>query len=179
MKRSEVVAAQKRAVAIIKEADIAITSYEEANVEVADFGLEELEATGLEIVVYENNDRYCAKELVMFPGQTCPEHRHPNIEGQSGKRETFRVRKGVVYLYVSGDPVAAPKATPPVGGTYTVFNEIVLNPGEQYTIEPDTLHWFQAGPEGAIVSEFSSTSRDEVDVFSDKRIARIPEIEED
>ena len=68
---------------------------------------------------------------------------------------------------------------PPAGDEayYTVFHEIVLNPGEQYTIAPDTLHWFQAGPEGAVVSEFSSNSDDESDIFTDPRIKRIPEIE--
>ena len=50
--------------------------------------------------------------------------------------------------------------------------EIVLRPGEQWTIPPDTLHWFQAGDEGAVVSEFSTRSRDETDVFSDPRIVR-------
>src|SRR5437763_4006868 len=44
--------------------------------------------------------------------------------------------------------------------TYTVRHEIVLHLGQQYTIPPDTLHWFQAGEEGAIVSELSSSSRD-------------------
>jgi D-lyxose ketol-isomerase len=48
----------------------------------------------------------------------------------------------------------------------------VLRPGGQYTIPPDTLHWFQAGPDGAVVTEFSSTSRDELDVFTDPRIRR-------
>ena len=52
------------------------------------------------------------------------------------------------------------------------LDEIVLAPGEQYTIPPDTLHWFQAGAEGAIVSEFSTQSRDELDVFSDPQIVR-------
>ena len=55
---------------------------------------------------------------------------------------------------------------------YTVFHEIVLRPGEQYTIPPDTLHWFQAGPDGALVSEFSSTSYDEFDVFTNPHIRR-------
>ena len=59
---------------------------------------------------------------------------------------------------------------------FTVFNEIILNPGEQYTLETDTLHWFQAGPDGAIVSEFSSTSTDEADIFTDKDIKRFTEI---
>jgi D-lyxose ketol-isomerase len=59
------------------------------------------------------------------------------------------------------------------------MHEIELHPGDQYTIPPDTLHWFQAADEGAVVSEFSSTSRDEFDVFTDPRIQRIPEIIED
>jgi D-lyxose ketol-isomerase len=48
----------------------------------------------------------------------------------------------------------------------------VLGPGEQYTIPPNTLHSFEAGDEGAIVSEFSTTSRDALDVFTDPRIVR-------
>ena len=50
--------------------------------------------------------------------------------------------------------------------------ELVLRPGDQHTIPPDTLHSFRAGDEGAIVSEFSTQSRDESDVFSDPRIVR-------
>ena len=50
--------------------------------------------------------------------------------------------------------------------------ELVLRPDEQLTVPPDTLHWFQAGDEGAIVSEFSTTSRDALDVFTDPRIVR-------
>jgi D-lyxose ketol-isomerase len=140
----------------------------------------DLERTGLELVVYVNNDRYCAKELVLFPRQTCPEHRHPPVGSDPGKRETFRCRSGRVWLYVEGEVAAAPQARVPEGDEayYTVFHEIDLHPGDQYTIEPDTRHWFQAGDEGAVVSEFSSTSRDEHDVFTDPRIRRIPEVEE-
>ena len=39
-----------------------------------------------------------------------------------------------------------------------------------------TRHWFQAGPEGAIVSEFSTRSTDDQDIFADPRIKREPEI---
>ena len=42
----------------------------------------------------------------------------------------------------------------------------------QHTIPPGTLHWFQAGPDGAVVSEFSSASRDQLDEFTDDRVAR-------
>ena len=53
-----------------------------------------------------------------------------------------------------------------------MWHEIVLDPGEQHTIPPGTLHWFQAGPEGAVVSEFSTESRDELDIFTDPEIGR-------
>jgi D-lyxose ketol-isomerase len=78
-------------------------------------------------------------------------------------------------LYVEGAGDGAIGCMPPVGkeAFYTVCREIVLNPGEQFTIPPNTWHWFQAGPEGAIVSEFSSTSRDELDVFADPGIVRV------
>jgi D-lyxose ketol-isomerase len=58
-------------------------------------------------------------------------------------------------------------AEPAASGAYTVWHEIVLDPGAQHTIPPGTLHWFQAGPDGAVVSEFSTESRDELDVFTD------------
>jgi D-lyxose ketol-isomerase len=58
-----------------------------------------------------------------------------------------------------------------------VWNEVCLKPGDQYTLTPDTPHWFQAGPEGAIVSEFSTRSTDKNDVFTDTRIARLPVVE--
>jgi D-lyxose ketol-isomerase len=50
--------------------------------------------------------------------------------------------------------------------------DILLGPGEQYTVPPNTLHSFEAGDEGAIVSEFSTTSRDALDVFTDPGIVR-------
>ncbi len=179
MKRSEVEEARARAAEMLEGAGIALTEQERAGIEVADFGLGELARTGLELVTYVNTDRYCAKELVLFPGQTCPEHRHPPVAGAPGKMETFRCRTGKVWLYVEGDRAAHINARVPAGSEsyYTVCREIELNPGEQYTIGPNTLHWFQAGEEGAIVSEFSSTSRDESDVFTDPRIKRAPEVE--
>jgi D-lyxose ketol-isomerase len=54
----------------------------------------------------------------------------------------------------------------------------VLNPGEQYTIMPETWHWFQAGPEGAVISEFSTRSTDETDVFTDPRLVRATVIDD-
>jgi len=90
MDAGEFKAAQKRAQGVLKSAGIVLTDDEMAHIEVADMGLNRLAVEGLELVTYINNDRYCAKELVLFPGQTCPEHRHPAVGGQPGKQETFR-----------------------------------------------------------------------------------------
>ncbi|MFN8495527.1 MAG: hypothetical protein U0350_48475 [Caldilineaceae bacterium] len=168
--------ARTRAYDYLMRAGIVLTPTEAANIEVADMGLGELETTGLELVVYINTERCCAKELVLFPRQTCPEHRHPPIGNDPGKEETFRCRWGTVYLYVEGPPAANPVARPPAhrAATYTVWHEIVLQPGEQYTIQPNTRHWFQAGDQGAVVSEFSTRSRDEFDIFTDPAIIRAP-----
>lgn len=165
---------RKSTIDYFNKAGIAITKEEKDRIEIADFGLDDLAVTGLEILTYVNTKRCCAKELVLFPFQTCPEHRHPPTTGEPGKEETFRCRYGEVYLYVKGAPVENIKAVIPKGreDTYTVKHEIVLYPGDQYTLEPDTLHWFQAGAEGAVVSEFSTTSRDEADFFTDPQIQR-------
>jgi D-lyxose ketol-isomerase len=171
----------KRALKYLAKAKIVVSKKERESVEVADFGLQRLDEIGLQLVVYENNERYCAKELVLLPRQTCPEHRHPQINDQTpGKQETFRCRLGEVYLYVEGEPTRRPKAKVPRDkkDTFTVWKEIVLKPGDQYTIPPNTLHWFQGGRNGAVVSEFSSTSRDESDFFTDREIRRITEIAE-
>ena len=172
--------ARQRALVYFKEAKIALTPEEEQNIEVADFGLGELESIGLQLITYVNTDRCCAKELVVFPHQICPEHAHPPVVGEPGKEETFRCRWGTMYLYVPGEPAQSPKAKVPQGreSAFTVWHEVILQPGDQYTLEPETLHWFQGGPKGAIVSEFSTTSRDESDFFTDPEIKRLPEIQD-
>lgn len=165
---------KKRTVEYFNKAGIAITNEEKDRIEIADFGLDDLYVTGLEILTYVNTKRCCAKELVLFSRQTCPEHRHPPVMDEPGKEETFRCRYGTVYLYVEGTPSENIKAVIPKGreASYTVKHEIILYPGEQYTLKPDTLHWFQAGVEGAVISEFSTTSRDESDFFTDPQIQR-------
>ena len=151
--REEQRAAQAYAADELAACGIALKDSERAGIEVADFGLSRLREQGLMVLVYVNTDRYCAKELVLYPRQTCPEHRHPPFDGGPGKEETFRCRRGRVTLHVDG-------------------SELMLGPGEQFTIPPDTLHSFTAGPEGAVVSEFSSASRDDLDVFTDPQVRR-------
>ena len=141
--------ARRRALDLYEKAGIILTPAEKENLEVADFGLGELNRTGLQLITYVNTQRCCAKEMALFPGQTCPEHTHKPLPeaGYPGKEETFRCRYGAVYLYVAGESAAVPACAAPEGSEafYTVWHEVVLRPGEQYTMEPDTLHWFQIG----------------------------------
>jgi D-lyxose ketol-isomerase len=170
---------RKGSLGLFQKAHIVLTNAEKEQIEIADFGLGQFEQTGLGVFVYVNTERCCAKELAIWPHQTCPEHRHPSVGSELGKEETFRCRWGKMYLYVPGDKVVSPKAVPPTGRemTFTVWHEIELNPGDQVTLPPDTLHWFQAGSEGAVVSEFSTHSTDENDIFTDEEIARITKVD--
>ena len=176
--RTELERYQREALKLFGRANIVVTPEEAKRIEIAGFGLGEFEQTGLGVLVYLNTERCCAKELVMWPRQTCPEHRHPNIGNEPGKEETFRCRWGRVFLYVPGDMAKLPQCKTPAGreNTYSVWHEIELNPGDQYTLLPDTLHWFQAGDAGAVVSEFSTRSRDECDIFTDPEIQRATRI---
>src|SRR4051812_22182786 len=102
LSQQQVEHARRRAILFYEKAGLVLTLEEKQSIEIADFGLGDLENIGLEVLVYVNTDRVCAKELVMFPGQACPEHIHPTKNGIAGKEETFRCRWGTVYLYVSG-----------------------------------------------------------------------------
>jgi len=174
---AELARRRAQALAFLRRAGIVITPDEVERLEVADLGLGRFDEVGLTLLTYVTTERVCAKELVLLPYQLFPEHRHPAIGGEPGKEETFRCRWGRVHLMV--DRPDAPTPPPPDhpylrDGHVTAAHHVVLEPGEQYTLEPDVLHWFMAGPEGAVVSEFSTRSRDAFDVFTDPRVDRNP-----
>ena len=168
----------KSALEMYEKAGIILNEQEKQNIEVVDFEIGIVNEVGLQILTYINTERVCAKEMVLLPGQTCPEHKHVPTNGLPGKEETFRCRYGKVYLYVTGegerDKISAKLPKTDV----SVFHEVILSPGEQYTIYPETWHWFQAGEDGAVISEFSTRSTDETDVFTDKNIIRETKIED-
>lgn len=176
--RNQAERARLRAAEALAGIGVVLTPDEASEIEVADCGLGEFAQQGMCLVTYVNTDRYCAKELILLPRQTFPQHRHPPVGSSPGKQETFRCRSGEVYLSISGPETHERRARVPAGSEpyYTVWNEIVLRPGEQFTIPPDTWHWFQAGDEGAVVSEFSSTSTDDADIFADPRVVRAPAV---
>lgn len=168
---------RKRVKDMLDRACIVVTEEEMDQLEIAEYGMDLWSSVGLQIIVYVNTENCCAKEMILFSHQTCPEHRHPPMPGSPGKEETFRCRSGEVSLYVEGEVTPHPKAIAPKQREpyFTVWHEIILRPGDQYTLRPNMLHWFQAGPEGAIISEFSTQSHDETDVFTDPDIIRVPE----
>src|SRR5215212_7012397 len=126
--REEHERAQAYAAERLAAAGIVLTAAEREAIEVADFGLGRLQEVGLQLLVYVNTDRYCAKELVLYPGQTCPEHRHPPFDGSPGKEETFRCRRGLVYLYLEGLPTDDPACE--FDGPHSAAHELALGPGE-------------------------------------------------
>lgn len=178
MKRAEYEAQVKKALEYYDKAGIVLTDAEKANVEVADFGIGIVNDVGLQMVTYINTEKVCAKEMVLLPYQTCPEHMHVPTNGMPGKEETFRCRYGKVYLYVTGEGNKEDIGAKLPKTDVSVFHEVILNPGEQYTIYPETWHWFQAGEDGAIISEFSTRSTDETDTFTDKKLVREVKIED-
>lgn len=173
---------QHLAAKTMRDAGIAVTAAEENNIEICDYDLGRYDEIGTAILIYVNTERCCGKEMVLEEGQLCPEHYHPPLPqyGYPGKEETFRCRKGIVWLYVEGESTANPGFQVPADkkDTFTVWHEIRLTAGEQYTLKPNTKHWFAAGRGGAVISEFSTPSFDLSDVFTDPAITRISNISE-
>ena len=167
--------AKRRAAELITKADILARPDEIDRIEVVDLGLGELEQTGLQILTMVNTGEVGVKVLVLFPDQCFAQHKHPPLGDYPGKEESFRCQYGELRLYQEGEPTPNPRAKPPAhrARTYTVWNERVLHPGDQITCPPNTFHWFQAGPDGAVVWRFSSRTTDVQDVFIDPDTSRV------
>ena len=172
--RTEQEAARERAAEMLERAGIVARQVELEQIEVADFGLGELDESGVQILTLVDTERIAVKVLVLFPYQTEPEHKHPRIGDYPGKEETIRCQWGELYLYVPGEPTSQPIAFPAAHRrhTYTVWHEHILHPGDQFTFQPNTPHWFQGGPEGAVVWTFSTKAIDVEDIFTDPDVRR-------
>ncbi len=177
--RQEIESARTQAVDYFGKVGIVLTAQEQERIEVADFGLSSLDDFGVQLITYVDTERVGAKDLVLMPGQTVPEHRHPPVNGSEGKEETFRCLWGAIYMYVEGSFTENPHAHVPDSHRpfLTVWHEITLEPGDQYTVYPNRLHWFQAGPQGAVFSEFSTAGTDAYDIYTHPGVKRIPEVD--
>lgn len=178
--RKQYESARKRAADLFARSGIALRPDELDRIEVLDFGLGEIERTGLQVLPLLGTGATAVRLAALLPGQTCPQHRHPPLGSYAGKEETFRCAWGDLYVYMPGAETEVPKATPPAHRrhTYTVWHETVLRPGDQHTSPPDTFHWFQAGSEGAVVWLFCSPTTDARDEFADPEVDRMAPVVE-
>lgn len=161
---------------MLKASGIALRDHEISQIEVADFGLSRLGEVGAGIMTFEANDWVSVKVLVLTPWQLEPQHRHPpSLDGTyPGKTEVLRCQWGRLLHYHEGPPSPHPQARPAASDRphLTVWHETVLDAGEQLVLKPNTWHWFQAGPEGAVVWTISSKVTDSADQWQDPRIVR-------
>ena len=178
--RSEYEAARARAAELIRSAGIVLTDVEARAIEVADFGLGRLEQEGAQILAVVQTERISVKLLVLFPGQTEPEHWHPRVGDDPGKEETVRVVSGTLFFYREGEGVVDEGAVPEgKEDVYTCRREIVMRPGDQITLPPGEKHWFQGRDEAVVLYSFSTVARDVLDGFTDPAIERVTKIAED
>ena len=177
--KSELRAAQKRTSEMIRKANILMTDEEQNRIQVADFGLSNLEQEGAQILTFVETERIGVKVIVLFPYQTLPEHWHPPVKDDPGKEESFRVIAGTLYFYVQGEDTLKEGFVPEgKEAYYTGRHEMIMKPADQVTVEPGKIHWLQAGSEGAVVYSFSTCARDVLDGFTDPNIIRTTKIVE-
>ncbi len=178
--RKQYESARKRAVDLFARSGITVRPDELDRIEVLDFGLGEIERTGLQVLPRLGTGAIAVRLVALLPGQTCPQHRHPSQGSYAGKEETWRCEWGDLYVYMAGPGTASPRASllSHRRKHYTVWNETVLRPGDQHTSPPQNWHWFQAGPEGAVVWLFCSRTTDAKDEFADPEVDRMAPVVE-
>lgn len=96
-----------------------------------------------------------------------------------GKQEYFHTVMGTGSMFVPGEPTVNPTyKIPEDQRPYTAVSHEVFGTRVGHHLAADTPHSVVAGPKGLLVIEFSLTSRDPLDVFTNPNIERITRIEE-
>jgi D-lyxose ketol-isomerase len=142
---------------------------------VTDFGLGRFTDAGLGVIVWWGDEKYNYSGLDAFllPGQIIPEHWHVKTRDIPEKMEAWLVRCGEVYAYAEGAPTLNMKAklTTADAAHLTVKCEHILGVGDIAGISrPLEKHWMQAGPQGAVFTEFSTFHTGEAVKFTDPKI---------
>ncbi len=83
-------------------------------------------------------------------------------------------------MYLPGEPTKDPAYPPPTprAAYVTAGREVRLLPGIGCHLDANTKHSVVAGPGGLVLLEFSLTSRDPLDIYTDPAVRRITEIRE-
>ena len=142
---------------------------------VTDFRLGRFTEAGLGVIVWWGDEKYNYSGLDAFllPGQIIPEHWHAKVKGVTAKMEAWLVRHGEIYAYAEGVPTPSPKAklAPADAAFVTAGCERILQVGDIAGIShPLEKHWMQAGPQGAIFTEFSTYHTGEAVRFTDPKV---------
>lgn len=171
--RKEAESARKRAGEMIARAGIAFSQKELEQMDVADFGLSDLQREGAQILSLFETNKVACRVIALFPGQTEPEHWHEGIGAQEGKEETLRVISGILRVCVEGEENLDPACIPEGKERYyTCRYQILLHKNETLTLYPGRKHWFQAVGEGCVFYTMSTAARDTSDPFTDPEVVR-------
>jgi D-lyxose ketol-isomerase len=130
---------------------------------------------------FEGLDEFPAGTQYIVPSQS--ETRQlvsPVREGTliPGKQEYFHILYGAGSLYLPGEATSHPAYPPPSSraACITARREARLTPGVGCHLDANTAHSVVAGPDGLVLLEFSLTSRDPLDIYTDPAVRRITEI---
>lgn len=142
---------------------------------VTDFGLGRFTDVGLGAIVWHGDEKYnySGLDAYLLPGQIIPEHWHVKVGNVPEKMEVWLVRSGEIYTYAEGAPTSNMRAklTDADAAHITVKSERILLVGEIAGISrPLEKHWMQAGPQGAIFTEFSTFHTGEAVKFTDAKV---------
>lgn len=163
----------EKSIEMIEQAGIYLTDDDKKNMTAADFGLNNINKEGVQILTLFDTNRMAAKILVLLPYQTEPEHWHPPVGDDPGKEEVIRGVWGDLNFYIPGEDTL--KKGFLVQGKeehYKMRHEVVIKPGDQLVLPPGTKHWFQAGARGAVMYSFSTKVTDLMDKFTDPNVVR-------
>lgn len=150
MKHAEIEQAREKTRQILNDAEITLGPGHQ--IEITDFGKDDFQALGLALIIRVSEPEYASKWLVVFPGQTCPNHYHEKI------KETFFIIKGEVTMWVDG-------------------KKLQMEPGDQITMEPGTWHEF-ISQGGAIIEEVTNRQYPDDSIFEDKEIERYVHVDD-
>lgn len=157
---------------LIDQAGLLLTEQERDKLLLTDFGLGNLEQEGVELLDLLRTPTVRTGILVLLPNQTLPEHCHPSGPHGPGKEETIRCMYGECRVYRPGADTLREGFIPSgKDAWYTCREETVLHPGEQATFVVNELHWFQAGPQGAVGLTFQNTIDESYNVFTDPGVS--------
>lgn len=172
--QAELAEARAAAATLFRGAGLGVTDAEIERIEVADFGLSDLVHEGAQILTWVQTERIGVKLIALRPWQALPEHWHPPVGDDPGKEETIRLVWGRMMVGVDGPETLREARFPPGKEQYyTRRREHALDPGDQMQFTPGSAHWFQGGPDGAVLFSFSTVARDILDRFTDPGVQRV------